>query len=167
MCCNLMKIDELKKPAAVWCQHCEIDEGCGIYEDRPQVCRDFYCAYRLSPDVGEEWRPSVSRMVVNYESGRNRINIAVDASRSGAWREPPYIGPIKFWAQNALLGRGHLMVWDAGESIIVLPDREVNLGRLGNRIVVVMGRTTPHGEEYDALALAPDDPRLQLYKPTV
>jgi Fe-S-cluster containining protein len=161
-----MKIDVLRKPAAVWCKHCDLGKGCSIYDDRPQVCRDFYCAYRHFADLGEEWRPSNCRMVVTFEKASNRINVAVDASRAGSWGQPPFFWQIMFWALCALRRRGHLIVWEGLEAIVVLPDREVNLGLLGNRRVVIMGRTTPLGEEYDALALAPDDPRLKDYKPT-
>ncbi|MBS0383914.1 MAG: YkgJ family cysteine cluster protein [Proteobacteria bacterium] len=167
MCCKLMKISVLEKPAFVWCKHCDIGKGCSIYADRPEVCRDFYCAYRHSADLGEEWRPSDCKMVVNYEDVRNRINVAVDPSRKGLWRQSPYIEQIKIWAMNALRQRGHLIVWEGADAIVVLPDREVNFGPLGNRTLVVMGRSTPLGEQYDALALEPGDPRLEQYKPTV
>ncbi|MFZ2031232.1 MAG: hypothetical protein WAU68_13040 [Vitreimonas sp.] len=166
LCCHLLTIPELNKPALVWCTHCEIGKGCGIYASRPQVCADYYCEYRHNADLGEEWRPTKSMMVVTFDQALNRINIGVDPSRMGAWREAPYFQQIKTWALSILRQRGHLIVWEGPEAVAVLPDREVRLGELGNRVVVVMGRTTPR-EEYDVLALAPDDPLLQHYKPTV
>ena len=42
-----MSIPELKKPADVWCEHAgdHPGGGCGIYEERPQSCRDFKCSW--------------------------------------------------------------------------------------------------------------------------
>lgn len=42
MCCVLPAIPQLGKPANVPCKHLT-PGGCGIYEKRPQVCREFRC----------------------------------------------------------------------------------------------------------------------------
>lgn len=44
-CCKLMEVTELQKPMGRWCQHCAIGEGCKIYEERPESCRGFRCAW--------------------------------------------------------------------------------------------------------------------------
>jgi len=58
-CCKTLKIDapELKKFAGVLCTHCTAGARCTIYETRPQVCRDFFCAWRAMAYLGDEWRP--------------------------------------------------------------------------------------------------------------
>lgn len=166
LCCNVLAIAALDKPRLVWCQHCAVGAGCNIYSARPQECRDFYCAYRYSAHLGEEWRPRDCGIVVNFEAVHNRINVLVEPARARIWREPPFYGQIKAWAANILRTRGHVLVWEGADGVVVFPDREVNLGDITGRVVVVMGRTTPQGDEYDALALAPDDPRLAQFKPT-
>lgn len=45
MCCKVMHVPELEKPAGTWCPHCDIGEGCGIYDERPKPCRDFECLW--------------------------------------------------------------------------------------------------------------------------
>ncbi len=43
-CCTVLAIAELHKPARWACDHVDCS-GCGIYEARPQSCRDFHCAW--------------------------------------------------------------------------------------------------------------------------
>jgi hypothetical protein len=59
VCCKTPKINvpELKKFAAVLCNHCTEGVGCKIYEARPSVCRGWYCGWRRLPGLGEHWRP--------------------------------------------------------------------------------------------------------------
>ena len=47
MCCKAMGVPDLKKPPGVWCVHAgdHPGGGCGIYESRPQCCREFNCAW--------------------------------------------------------------------------------------------------------------------------
>ena len=65
VCCQWLDIvsDELSKKAGVLCVHC-VGNGCGIYETRPQVCRGFFCGYRLISQLGEEWRPDRSGVLI-------------------------------------------------------------------------------------------------------
>lgn len=44
VCCTAMKVTPLNKPAGVACEH-ENEQGCGIYDERPQVCRVWYCMW--------------------------------------------------------------------------------------------------------------------------
>ena len=57
LCCVIPAIPQLNKPADTPCEHLTKD-GCGIYEDRPQVCRDFACNWLAG--VTDEWiRPDI------------------------------------------------------------------------------------------------------------
>ena len=53
-CCITLPVDALSKPANEMCVHC--DGGCTIYEDRPQDCSLFECAY-LQSTAQIELRP--------------------------------------------------------------------------------------------------------------
>jgi hypothetical protein len=57
-CCKILGIDvpELAKPAGVLCQHCT-GTGCGIYQTRPQQCRDWHCAWRRIGAMPPATRP--------------------------------------------------------------------------------------------------------------
>lgn len=46
LCCTLMGVDELDKPAAQKCAH-DCGKGCRIYDDRPTSCREFSCLWLL------------------------------------------------------------------------------------------------------------------------
>jgi len=43
-CCDYPAIPELDKPAYQLCAHASCD-GCGIYAERPQPCRDYRCLW--------------------------------------------------------------------------------------------------------------------------
>lgn len=165
LCCELLAIKAFDKAPGVLCSHCSADHGCTIYEQRPEECRTFYCAYRTSTEFGEEWRPADCGLFVYFEGVHNRINVMVDPASKAAWRNEPYFSKIRSMAIDMLHQRGHLLVWEGLNVFAIMPDREIELGVLGNRSVVVMGRTTTHGEEYNAMALAPDDPLWAQFQP--
>lgn len=85
MCCVLPAIKELAKPANVPCNNLT-DKGCGIYDKRPQVCRDFECHWL---DGSGEVRPDVmgaytTRMPdSNGWSGAGGILVHIDPTRFG------------------------------------------------------------------------------------
>jgi hypothetical protein len=54
LCCKLIRVDALAKPPGTWCMHCAPGNGgCTIYDSRPTECRSFYCAWMVSPSLGE------------------------------------------------------------------------------------------------------------------
>jgi hypothetical protein len=57
-CCQVLNIDEpdMVKPADQLCMHCT-GKGCGIYDDRPKVCRDWDCVWRRIDSMPLETRP--------------------------------------------------------------------------------------------------------------
>src|SRR5947209_3029745 len=59
VCCTELKIPQLRKQARVPCQHLTVS-GCGIYQTRPDVCREFLCGWRLFEEMGDDWRPDLS-----------------------------------------------------------------------------------------------------------
>jgi hypothetical protein len=161
LCCKLMAIRELQKPRLAECSHCHIGVGCRIYTNRPAECAEFYCSYRLDPNLGEEWRPADCKIVVAYDRKDHRINVCVDPSLGDGWREAPYYDQIKAMATNILNARGHLIVWQGADGIGILPHKEVFLGPPQPNQVVVAGRATGEfGEEFVLVVMDQDDPRL-------
>ena len=67
ICCKILAINakELKKTASVLCQHCDEGRGCRIYATRPEVCRGFYCEWRLNPQIPATWRPDKSGIFID------------------------------------------------------------------------------------------------------
>ena len=90
LCCKLLDIPVLQKPAYQWCPHCQVGKGCGIYEARPQPCREFVCVWlgsqtRAKP-LPAELRPDRSGMLLYYSNSFREMNGVSD--RPGAWKSP-------------------------------------------------------------------------------
>jgi hypothetical protein len=81
-CCVELKIDvpELRKKARVPCQHLTAS-GCGIYAKRPPVCQQFLCGWRLFEELGDDWRPDRSGVMVMRKA---------PAELPVLWRGAPY-----------------------------------------------------------------------------
>lgn len=79
LCCKLLVVPELGKAGGVWCGRFSKGRGCTAYEERPESCRVFSCAW-LRGGVGEHWRPDRSRMVIGFreDEGRKVMEISVD-----------------------------------------------------------------------------------------
>lgn len=158
LCCKVLSITELNKPQNVWCSNCDIGRGCRIYETKPIECTAFNCLYLDWPEVEEHWFPARCKMVIVPELEGMRIAIHVDPSRPNAWREEPFYSDIQDWACSGAPETIQVVVYIKNRAIVVLPDREVDLGQVGpdQRIITVQrGDGT-----WDALKLQADDPRL-------
>lgn len=81
-----MAIDELKKPASIWCPHCAIGKGCKIYEDRPDSCRKFRCLWLDDERLPEAMRPDKTKVVFHVQKQEGRLKINVDPDRPDAWK---------------------------------------------------------------------------------
>ncbi|MBK5568688.1 MAG: hypothetical protein I8N66_19920 [Ensifer sp. SSB1] len=98
LCCRLPDIDALAKPANAWCRHCVDGEGCRIYAQRPQLCRDFLCLWRTDADLDDAWDPARSRMMI-YRQGP-QVTVLVDPDHSEIWKQPPYAETLQRWAHE-------------------------------------------------------------------
>jgi hypothetical protein len=90
LCCKLMRIDSIPSPADTWCQYCTPGRGCRIYETRPDECRNFFCDWMTTKLLGEEWKPSVAKMIVTGGGTNYRTQVQVDPGTPDAWRREPY-----------------------------------------------------------------------------
>ena len=61
-CCWIPEIPELGQQAYERCHH-QCKTGCGVYNERPPVCRDFTCVW-LSGQFEEKHRPDKIGLVV-------------------------------------------------------------------------------------------------------
>lgn len=68
VCCTFLGIDaaDFAKPPGVTCGHCT-QAGCAVHATRPDVCRTFFCGWRLI-GLGEDWRPDRSEVLVILQS---------------------------------------------------------------------------------------------------
>jgi hypothetical protein len=160
LCCKVQGIAALQKPPGTWCKHCEPAKGCRIYADRPEECRTFNCAYLTNAQLGEEWKPDRSRIVLRMAG--SRIAVLVDPQRPDAWRRDPFYATIKRWAAAAVAHRGEVVVHVANRVHVIFPDREVDLGIVGEDEIIVTGERMVGGvSRPEAIKLHKSDPRAQ------
>lgn len=81
-CCITTDIVEIGKKAGEPCRHLT-ESGCGIYDNRPEVCRAFECGWRLNPKYRADERPDQVGILV-LGSVPLGMNVAHEA-RPGAF----------------------------------------------------------------------------------
>ncbi len=128
LCCKVMGIKELQKPAGTWCTHCAPGKGCQIYDARPAECRSFNCYWLMRPEVGPEWKPDHSKIVLAAEGGG--IVAYVDPGFPSAWRNAPYLPKLRELALQALARGTHVLVSVNRRITVILPGKEVYLGEV-------------------------------------
>ena len=144
LCCKVLGIPELDKPKDCWCPNFAAGVGCRIYNDRPPSCHDFVCRWLTDPTMGPEWKPSVCKMVV--DSRPSLFVVHVDPAVSRPWSAEPYMSVLKRLSAQGLTKGVIVMVIERRRTIVVLPDREVDLGVIGPDARIAMERVkTPHG----------------------
>ena len=139
LCCKLYPVDPLNKPRGVWCKHCSPGRGCQIHAERPPVCREFFCNWLLVPHLGPEWKPEKCKFVlhsITYANGDQCLDITVDPDYPHNWRKPEFYEQIKSWARQAAQQASgpiyFVLVQTGKRKIVMLPDREIDLGQLSD-----------------------------------
>lgn len=98
-CCVALNIDELEKAAHVPCSHLA-SKGCGIYEDRPSVCRGFQCLW-LSGNLPAECRPDRFGVVAFGRKVDGELVANVVECAPGALNRPEVLSVIQQYAAKA------------------------------------------------------------------
>lgn len=133
-CCSELKIKtpEFRKKAHTLCAH-HTGAGCGIYESRPQVCREFLCGWRLFAELDDSWRPDLSGVLIVRLS---------PAQLPPAWHAPGY------GVQIAVTG---------GQAAIIRPGfAEYVAALLAQGVAVYLSAASPATLLNDHLGAAPD-----------
>ncbi len=103
-CCTLLEVTEVGKPVNQWCQHCDAGKGCKIYDQRPQMCRSFTCAW-LQGHLNDDWFPEKAGLVVHFS--QDAINVQVDPGSPDRWRQEPYFSKLCEWSLNGIRMSGN------------------------------------------------------------
>jgi hypothetical protein len=142
LCCKVVGVAALDKPAGKWCTHCRPGNGCDIHALRPFDCRVFYCEWMICKGLGPEWKPERSKFVLFKTNDGRRLTAHVDPGYPSAWRVTPYYENFKIWAAEAVRQDPmHLVDVMVGERItVVLPDRDVEVGLLAPDELVQLSR---------------------------
>jgi hypothetical protein len=150
MCCKVPAIEEFAKPPGVWCRHAVSGKGCGIYAERPGSCRAFYCLWMQDDRFGPEWKPEKAKFVVYVQQNGVNLQVAVDPSFPNAWTRPPFAARIRKWVSDGA-EHGQFVFVRIGQRVIaLLPDRDVDLGRVDSLDEIMVSRKPgPSGLAYD------------------
>lgn len=88
LCCKLMGVPELKKSSAEWCGDCVQGKGCGVYEERPQSCRNFQCFWLMDDAFPDDFRPDrIGALAASNDSPDSAV-LHVDPARRRALNTP-------------------------------------------------------------------------------
>jgi hypothetical protein len=153
LCCKLVPVRALEKPAFHWCPHCAPGVGCKIYADRPRACSAFECMFLRDPDLSEEWRPSKSKLVLTIEPFGGGLEVYVDPGRPNAWRDEPFISKLRSVALAMASSGAFITIYVGNRATVLVGDREIYVGVLGEDEVVICNGI-------DAFKLKQDDPRI-------
>lgn len=105
LCCKLLHVIELNKPANQWCKHCRPGYGgCTIHDTRPDICRGYFCGWMLSKNVSEEWYPLRSHMILSLGKFNDVqcVTVTVDPNYDWMWKEQPYYAQLKQMSRRGL-----------------------------------------------------------------
>ncbi|MCL2714409.1 MAG: YkgJ family cysteine cluster protein [Alphaproteobacteria bacterium] len=91
LCCDILEVTAVDKPIHQLCRHWEPGKGCVIYDQRPQMCRSFACAW-WQGHFDEDWFPVKAGLVVHFSAGA--VNIHVVPSAPDRWREEPWFSTL-------------------------------------------------------------------------
>ena len=89
----------------------------------------------LEKGLGPEWKPQRAKFVLVKTEGGKHLTACVDPSYPTAWRRSPYYENLKQWAIEGMRRSPdlHLVnVMIASRCIVILPDREVEIGILAH-----------------------------------
>ena len=87
-CCDVMAAHELRKPFYARCEHLA-ENGCGIYADRPQSCREFVCVWSTG-FMGEapQWRPDRCGLLFFLRRFADGLWLEIYETHPGAAADP-------------------------------------------------------------------------------
>jgi hypothetical protein len=115
LCCKIMKVEQIEKPAHTWCRHCEIGKGCGVYDARPEQCRDWSCFWlqsqarddrdRMSPSLRPDRSHVIFDGITDKDTGdyaARGLAVYVDPAYPSAWRRVDVAAVIGRAANNGL-----------------------------------------------------------------
>ena len=126
LCCKVMAIEAIAKPAGQWCRHCKPGRGCQIYDSRPAECRAFHCLWLVDDRFGPHWKPARSKMVLTASD--DGLEIRCDPGFPDAWRKQPFRSEIGKLAASGETHDVTVLVVTGERIVMVTPDREFDLG---------------------------------------
>jgi hypothetical protein len=133
LCCKLVPVRSMKKPANTRCKHQRFGQGCRIYDNRPAECRFWSCRWLSMEDAAGLTRPDRCHYVVDvmpdaitivhHDTGEHIPLPVVQV-----WVDPDYPDAHKDPALRAYLelqGKEHncaaLIRFNSRDAIVLMP----------------------------------------------
>jgi hypothetical protein len=134
LCCRLLPIADLKKPAGVKCQHVRYGKGCSIYPSRPLDCRAWACRWVADPEVKAAGLPRPDRahyvldvmwdyveMEDKLSGERKKLSVLqvwVDPQHPDAWRSPAL---REYLLKLSKKGSAAIIRWSSTKMMVLFP----------------------------------------------
>ena len=93
LCCTLLRVDPIGKPAGRDCVHQRPEGGCGIYDSRPSICRGYQCLW-LQGGLEDDERPDRTRGVVDLQTTGIGLRLDIREAEPGAFDKSPSLAAI-------------------------------------------------------------------------
>lgn len=116
LCCTVLRVDELAKPAGRDCAHQRAAGGCAIHATRPPICRAYHCLW-LQGGLEEDERPDRIGGVVDLEATGVGVRLAIREARPGSFDASPKLQAIASRHRSSMPVR----ITDTGD--VADPDR--------------------------------------------
>ncbi len=155
LCCKVMGVKQIDKPAGKWCRHCAPGKGCLVYDTRPEECRTYVCGWLQWSELGLEWKPERSKVILGIhratQGGGARLTVTVDPSYPSAWRASPIYRKLKQWAFEGGPTPSRTLqllvtVKCAGRMFVILPDQDIDVGLMADdEAIMTSEKRTPRG----------------------
>ena len=129
LCCTLLGVPDINKPARMTCWWTTVHGGCQRQGEKATdpaltACAQFECVWLESQKLDEAkvmprmWRPDMTGVVLGPKDRDDEtlLFVQVDPSRPTAWREEPILSLL-----NGILDRGGKLEIIVGETHLRLP----------------------------------------------
>jgi hypothetical protein len=128
LCCKVLDVPAVYKPAGQWCKHFKAGDGCGIHQLRPKSCRDFACLWLADMAFDDSWKPSNSKFVLTQGFNGEAVMVHVDPKLKNAWRAEPFHSALRALAGRLLTKNQLVMIVEPTKRIVLTPDQEIEVG---------------------------------------
>lgn len=91
MCCIVLEIEELAKPAGPACPNCRAEGGCRIYLSRPKVCRDYECEWLRERSLGPRLRPDLTGAILMEDADSEEYRAVCRPERPFDWLKNKHV----------------------------------------------------------------------------
>ncbi len=128
LCCKVLDVPAVYKPAGQWCKHFAAGTGCEIHQLRPKACREFACLWLKGYGLTDEWKPETAKFVMAEAYEGDVIMVHVDPKQKNAWRAEPYYTALKQLAEKVMGDNQLIMIVEPSRRLVLTPDQELDIG---------------------------------------